>query len=86
MYIWRPVINYKLNIYTLVVMRVSILLERFFIRICIDIPTTVSPFRAEPSIQTLGDHLLRKYRVLFLNLISDQLPCMSRFWTSASVT
>ena len=86
MYIRRPVINYKSNIYTLVVMRVSILLELFFICICIDISTTVSPFRAEPSIQALGDHLLRKYRVLFLNLISDQLPCMSRFWTSASFT
>lgn len=86
MYIRRPVINYKLNIYTLVVMCISILLERFFIRICIDIPTTVSPLRTEPPIQTLGNHLLRKYRVLFLNLISNQLPRMSRFWTSAPFT
>lgn len=86
MYIWRPIINYKSNIYTLVVMRISILLERFFICIRIDISATVSPFRTKPSIQTLGDHLLRKYRVLFLNLISDQLPRMSRFWTSTSFT
>ena len=86
MYIRRPIINYKSNIYTLVVMCISILFKRFFICICIDIPTTVSPFRTEPPLQTLGDHLLRKYRVLFLNLISDQLPCVSRFWTSTSFT
>ena len=86
MYIRRPVINYKSNIYTLVVMRISILLQGFFICFGIDISATISPFRTEPPIQTLGDHLLRKYWVLFLHLISDQLPCMSRFWTSTSFT